>query len=453
MSATDRGSDVRHHWHPFTPMREYRRLARLTIERGDGCWLIDTAGRRYLDGTASIWTSTLGHADPDLDAALISQLRRVAHSTALGLGNPTTQTLAEKLAAIAPDGLSRVFFSDNGSNAVEIAVKQSLQFWQLVGQPQRRRIVAMAQAYHGDTFGTMALGDCGAFHARFSPWFFPVDRFPAPVHDEAGGIVTASDTAPSLAALDAYLAEHGPETAALVLEPSIQGAAGMKLQPPGFARAVGDRCRAAGVHLILDEVFVGFGRTGSLLVCTDPKEAVTPDFLCLAKGLTGGYLPLAATLTNDVVFEAFLGEVDEWRTFYHGHTFTGNPLACAVALKNIEKVESLIACGQLATTVASFSRHIREHCLDHPRLTAVRQRGLAACLPLRGYFPVNDRLGMAVAVAARDHGVILRPLGDSLLVVPPLTINEAELGYLFAGLVAALDSVFTDRQRTAPRGG
>jgi len=426
-------------------MAEYAALPRLTIESGKGCWLTGTDGRRYLDANASIWTSTFGHADPDLDAALVAQLGRVAHSTSLGLGNPTTQALAAKLAAISPGQLNRVFFSDNGSNAVEIALKLSFQYWQLNGRPEKRRVLGLEHAYHGDTFGTMAVGDCGGFHARFSPWFFPVDRLPAPVHREAGGVVSASDAQPSLDALTAQLESHAHETAALILEPGLQGAGGMRPLPPGYLRQVAARCREFEVHLILDEVFVGFGRLGSLLRCA--AEGVEPDFLCLAKGLTAGYLPLAATLTSDAIFEAFLGEIDEWRAFYHGHTFTGNPLAAAVSRCNIEKLEGLIASGALAETITAFGTRIRERCLGHPGFSEVSQVGLAARLSLPAGFPVNDRVGMQVALECRRHGVILRPLGDSLLVVPPLIISETELDWLFDGLLAATESVLVGLPR------
>lgn len=422
-------------------MAEYATLPRLTITQGKGCWLIDDQGKRYLDANASIWTSTFGHRDPDLDFALREQLDRVAHSTSLGLGNPATQALAAKLAQISPGQLNRVFFSDNGSNAVEIALKLSFQFWQLTGRPEKRRVVALEHAYHGDTFGTMAVGDCGGFHARFSPWFFPVTRFPAPPHREAGGQVFSTNTRPSLEALEAYLSVSAGETAALIMEPGMQGAGGMRPQPRGFVQQVAELCRRYDVHLILDEVFVGFGRLGDLLVCE--SEGVTPDFLCLAKGLSAGYLPLAATVTSDAIFDAFLGEIDEWKAFYHGHTFTGNPLACAVSLKNIEKLEALIESGQVAQTVSSFTARIRERCLGHPAFPEISQRGLAARLALPEGFPTNQRVGMQVAIEARNSGLILRPLGDSLLVVPPLIISDHELDFLFDGLLDAAENVLS----------
>jgi adenosylmethionine-8-amino-7-oxononanoate aminotransferase len=431
--------DIRHVWHPFTQMAEYARLPRLSIERGEGNWLIGTDGRRYLDASASIWTNTFGHTDPDLKAALMGQLDKLAHSTSLGLGNPATQRLAAHLAKLAPGSLSRVFFSDNGSGAVEVALKLSFQYWQLAGQPQKQRVLAMQGAYHGDTFGTMSVGGSDGFHGRFQPWLFPVDRFPAPVHEAAGGRVIRSNMEASLAAIKAHLQAHATTTACLILEPWVQGAAGMRLQPRGFVTKVAELCHQYGVHLILDEVFVGFGRMGTMLCCAE--EGVQPDFLCLAKGLAAGWLPLAATMTTDAIYERFLGEVDSGHAFYHGHTFTGNPLACAVAEKNLQKLEGLLEAGTLQATVETFTSLVAERILGHRCFPVVRQMGLCAALELPGGFAVNDRLGMQVAIAARALGIVIRPLADTLLVVPPLSILPHEQAFLFEGLIQAAEQV------------
>lgn len=427
-------SDRRHVWHPFTQMQEYVSLPPLVIASGKGGWLTDTDGRSYLDGNASIWTNVHGHNDPDLNAALLEQLGRVAHATMLGLTHAPGADLAAELAGLAPCGLNHVFFTDNGSGAVEVALKQSFQFWQLQGRPEKRGVIGMAGAYHGDTFGTMAVGDSGFFHDRFRPWCFPTDHFPAP---EAG------DAEASLAALSSLLHAKAGKTACLILEPSVQGAAGMRLQPPGFVRAVADLCRQYDVHLILDEVFVAFGRLGPMLVCAD--EQVTPDFLCLAKGLTGGYLPLAATLVRDEIYDAFLGTYESRRAFFHGHTFTGNPLAAAVALANIRKLRPLIESGVLAQRIHEFERLLDAAFAGHPHVRALRRRGLTAALDLApaggGEYPVALRAGLQVCLRAREHGLLLRPLGDSLLLVPPLCLDEAELGQLVARTRRAIDDV------------
>ena len=390
--------DAEHSWHPFTQMREYMAFPRLQIARGEGCRLFDTDGNAYLDANASIWTNTLGHRDPDLDAALREQLDAVAHSTMLGLSSVPSARLAGALSALTGDRLPRVFFSDCGAAAVEVAVKLSFQYWQLVGEPQRRGVVAMSDAYHGDTFGAMALGDCGAFHARFKPWFFPVDRFPAPECVECRRNVSRADASRSLAALEAILKEKSATTACVLIEPEIQGSGGMKLQPPGFVEAVSALCAKYGVHLILDEIFVGFGRTGKFLI-EENRPGVDADFVCVGKGLTAGYLPLAATLTKEKIYEAFLGNFDEYKAFFHGHTFTGNPLACAVALKNIEKIRRLIASGTLAETIDCLGKRTEEAFRGHPHVREIRQRGMVAAIDL---FAGEGK--PAWPVGARDAG-------------------------------------------------
>jgi adenosylmethionine-8-amino-7-oxononanoate aminotransferase len=425
-------------------MQEYLALPPLAIASGRGGWVTDTEGRTYLDGYASIWTNVHGHNDPDLNRALVDQLNRVAHTTMLGLTHPVGAELAAELAALAPGDLKRVFFSDNGSNAVEIALKLSFQFWQLTGRPEKRGVIAMEHAYHGDTFGTMAVGDSGPFHERFRPWCFPARHFPAPTCAEWGGRVRSADATHSLAALRELLAHEAERTACLILEPSVQGAAGMQLQPPGFVAEVAALCRAHDVHLILDEVFVGFGRVGPMLVCAEEK--VVPDFLCLAKGLTAGYLPLAATLTRESIYEAFLGTYESRRAFFHGHTFTGNPLAAAVALENIRKLRPLIDSGTLADRIAAFGAAIDQTFAGHPNVSAIRQRGFAAAIDLQGTAkPDHDplRIGLQVCLHARDHGLLLRPLGDSLLLVPPLCLSDDELRELVRRTAAAIADTFS----------
>ncbi len=439
-------TDRQHAWHPFTQMQEYASLPPLAITSGQGGWLTDVEGRTYLDGNASVWTNVHGHNDPDLNDALQRQLSQVAHSTMLGLTHPIGAELTKELVAIAPPGLKRVFFSDNGAGSVEVALKMSFQYWQLVGRPWKRGVIGMTGGYHGDTFGTMAAGDSGFFHDRFRMWCFGASHFPAPRCEEWGGQLRSADAVESLKALRVLLDEQCETTACLILEPSVQGAAGMRLQPPGFVRDVAALCRARQVHLILDEVFVGFGRLGSLLVSA--SEGVTPDFLCLAKGLTAGYLPLAATLTDESIYSAFLGSHESRKAFYHGHTFTGNPLAAAVACANIRKLKPLIDGGVLAARAAHFGRVLTEAFANHPRVGAIRQRGFAAAIDLVPHressarFPVSERVGLKVCLRAREHGLLLRPLGDSLLLVPPLCLVEGELSELAARTAAAISSAF-----------
>ena len=438
VGARAHAADSRHVWHPFARMREYLSLPPLAIASGRGGWLTDTEGRTYLDGNASIWTNVHGHNDPDLNDALRRQLDRVAHSTMLGLTHPVGAELAAELAGMAPAGLGRVFFSDNGAGSVEVALKMSFQYWQLAGRPEKTGVIGLAGGYHGDTFGAMAAGD-SSFHERFRPWFFPASHFPAPDCRERNGRVLSADSGPSLAALRELLASQADRTACLILEPSVQGAAGMRLQPPGFVAAVAALCREHRVHLILDEVFVAFGRLGPMLVCAG--EGVAPDFLCLAKGLTGGYLPLAATLASEEIFSAFLGASGSGSAFFHGHTFTGNPLAAAVAVENIRKLRPLIEGGEIRLRTACFGRLIEDSFSGHRAVRDIRQRGLAAALDLEAGDPGRGS-GLKVCLRAREHGLILRPLGDSLLLVPPLCLCEDELGELVRRTARSINDVF-----------
>jgi len=441
-------------WHPFTQMEEFDQLPKVVVERGEGCWLEDVDGHRYLDGTASIWTNVHGHGNPELDAALRDQLGKVAHSTYLGLSHGPALELEKSLVEISPPGLERVFFSDNGSNAVEIALKLSFQYWQLVGQPEKTEVLAMEGAYHGDTFGAMSVGGGGLFHRRFEPWCFPVHRFPQPVCREAGGVVEASSDAASLDALAAMLEDRSGKVAAVILEPWVQGAAGMRLQPRAFVREVSALCRQHRVHLILDEVFTGFGRAGPMLVCAETD--VRPDFLCLAKGLTAGYLPLAATLATESVFEAFLGEPAQNRQFFHGHTFTANPLGAAVALKNIEMLKNLLAGDDFPARMEYFGNALRNHFMGHPNVAQVRQRGFTCAIDLcpagalAEVFPAPARTGLKVILKAREHGLLLRPLGDTLLLVPPLVISREEVDFLCRTTLQAMDETLQTHPSSNP---
>ena len=436
--------DRSHSWHPFTQMQEYASLPQLHVDRGQGCWIWDTEGNRYLDANASIWTNAHGHNDPEINAALKAQIDKIAHSTYLGLSHPLGAALGKKLADISPGALSRAIFSDNGSNAVEIALKLSFQYWQLREKPEKRLVVGMRNGYHGDTFGAMAASDSGGFHGRFKSWLFESHVFSSPICEEVNGKVVREDSKKSLSELEVLLETEGASIAAVILEPSIQGPAGMRLQPKGFLKSVEALCRRFEVHLILDEVFVGCGRTGSMLACD--AESVEPDFLCLAKGLTAGYLPLAATLTSESIYEAFLGSFESGRGFFHGHTFTGNPLAACVALKSIEKLERLIDSKRLESTVAYFGERFEAAFRGNVHVGEMRQRGLAAAIDLcpepgRDPWPIDDRVGMQVCIEARKQGLLLRPLLDSILIVPPLVISTEEIDFLFENLNIALSAV------------
>ena len=439
-------ADQRHAWHPFTQMQEYVGNPRLHIVRAEGCWLIDHEGRRYLDGNASVWTNVHGHNDPDLNQALRDQLDAVAHVTLLGLNHPTASALAEQLAGLTGGALPRCFYTDNGSNAIEVALKLSFQYWQLVGKPTKRGVISFDGAYHGDTFGTMSVGDRESFHERFAPWMFSAERVAAPIHSECAGKVVKSDAATSLHSLEVLLTRDAARIACVILEPRVQGAAGMVQQPAGFVRAVSELCRRYEVHLILDEVFTGFGRVGGLTVAEG--EGVIPDFLCLAKGLAGGYLPLAATLTSNAIHDAFLGAFTEGRTFFHGHTFSGNPLGCAVALASLRKLRPLIASGRPAESAKVIGQGLLSEFAADPHVRGVRQLGLTAAVDFAApvgapSWSADARIGYRICLAARRHGLAIRPLGDSVLIVPPISIKPDEAKHLVSALRKAASEVLS----------
>lgn len=438
--------DKAHVWHPFTQMEEWAPDETLVIERAEGCHLIDSDGRRYLDGISSLWVTVHGHGHPALTAAIKAQLDRVAHSTLLGAANVPAIELAARLAALAPAGLGRVFYSDSGSTAVEIALKMAFQYWQLTGQPKKSRFLRLEEAYHGDTLGAVAVGGISLFHEIFGP--IVIDTIgvqtPHPYRHPAGPRPEAvRDVA--LDQLEAVLRSRGSEIAAFILEPLVQGAAGILVHPPGYLRRAAELCRAHDVLLILDEVATGFGRTGRMFACE--HEGVAPDLLCLAKGLTGGYLPLAATLATDRIYQAFLGQRVERRTFFHGHTYTGNPLACAAALASLDQFEQqpvLAVANQRATRLASL---LESRIAPSRWVGDVRQRGLMIGIELVADrhgaqpFPFARAIGAAVCRAARRHSVLLRPLGDVVVLMPPLSISEPECELLVDAVVRSIDEI------------
>ena len=396
-------------WHPFTQMAEW---SPLVIDRGQGSWLFDVDGKRYLDGVASLWCNVHGHANPRLDRALRDQLAKLAHSTFLGLSHEPGIRLAAALVDVAPAGLTRVFYSDSGSTAVEIALKQSFQYWQLRGRPKKQRFLRLGDAYHGDTLGAVGVGGIELFHRIFGPLLVQSIAIPSPA---------GTDGSAALARLESELANRAYEIAAFVVEPLVQGAAGMFVHPKGFLAAAAALCRQYGVHLIADEVATGFGRTGTMFACE--QESVVPDFLCLAKGISGGYLPLAATLSTEEIYSAFLGARAELKHFFHGHTYTANPLACAVGLESLALLrESTLANAQarIPELAAALDR-----MRSVPGVRAIRQCGMMAGIELA---PIEGRaLGVEVCERARAHELILRPLGDVLVWMPPLSISSDEI--------------------------
>ena len=422
-------------WHPFTQMQEWMAEEPVIISQGEGHYLIDVDSRKYLDGVSSLWCNVHGHHKKELDDAIKTQLGHIAHSTFLGLTHIPGIQLAQKLVEIAPKGLRRVFYSDSGATAVEIALKMAVQYWQLKGDNQRTQIASLAESYHGDTVGSMSIGYSETFHRFHKSLLFPVLRLTPPHlfrYYKAMSEAAALDAAINEA--DQKLTENTNSLAALVMEPLMQGAAGMWSQPVAYLQALSEICQRNRVLLVLDEVATGFGRTGEMFACE--HAAVTPDILCLAKGITGGYLPLAATLTTEEIFSVFLGEYREFKTFFHGHTYTGNPLGCAVALANLELFERNRIIEQMQPKGAYLRRRLNDEFLQLAHVSDVRQWGFMIGIEMvedknsrKSYAP-EKRIGHKVILQARKRGVIVRPLGDVIVLMPPLTMADAELKML-----------------------
>lgn len=415
-------------WHPFTQMQEYMAEDPLIVERSEGCKLFDVEGKGYIDGVSSLWVNVHGHRRAELDEAIRAQLDRVAHSTMLGIGNVPAIRLAEKLLAWAPKNLKRVFYSDNGSTANEIALKMAFQYWQQKGRPEKTRFLALRNSYHGDTIGSVSVGGIELFHQIFHPLLFQVD------------FLEDFD----FQKMERLFADKGREWAACIVEPLVQGAAGMLLQPPGFLRALQELCRRHEVLLICDEVATGFGRSGKMFAVE--HEGIEPDFLCLAKGISGGYLPLAATLATEEVFDAFRGRYEEFKAFFHGHSYTGNPLACAAGIASLEIFEKDGVLESLGEKIEWFGEGLKKFAA-HPHVKEVRQLGMMIGIELiqdkahnRPYSP-EQKMGAKICYRARRDGVLLRPLGNVLVVLPPLAIDKDSILKILDVLYSAMDEL------------
>jgi len=442
--------DHRHLWHPFTQMRTWMDEDPVIIERGEGNYLIDVNGRRYLDGVSSLWCNVHGHRKAELDRALAAQAGLIAHSTMLGLGNVPATELGAELAALAPPDLCRVFYSDSGAEAVEVAIRIAAQYFQLVGETARTRFLTLAESYHGDTIGSVSLGFSAPFHRHVKGLLFPALKTDPPhVFRFQRMMAPQAATDAALAAAARTIEEHRDSLAALVIEPMMQGAAGMWAHDGAFLRGLAALARDAGALVIADEVATGFGRTGAMFACE--HAGLAPDLLCLGKGITGGYLPLAATLATEKIFAAFLGEPREYRAFYYGHTYTGNPLAAAVARANLALFRDEKIIERIKPRIAQMAAGLRERFADPPYVADIRQHGLMVGIELmedparRISFPPERMIGHRISVLARAKGVIIRPLGDVLILMPPLSISAAEIDLL-------LDAV-RDATREIAEGG
>ncbi|ATY85714.1 adenosylmethionine--8-amino-7-oxononanoate transaminase [Kyrpidia spormannii] len=433
----------RYVWNPFTQMKDFFDQEPVIVERGEGVWLEDVRGRRYYDGVSSLWLNVHGHRVPELDRAIADQLGKIAHCTMLGQLNVPAVELAERLIEISPPGLNKVFYSDSGAEAVEIAIKMAYQFWQHMGHPEKRKFITMTGAYHGDTLGAVSVGAIDLYHRAYGALLFETVRVPypycyrCPLNQEPKTCGFAC-----LHLLHQALEAHGGETAALIVEPEMQGAGGMIAMPDGFLREVRDLCTRWDVLMIADEVAVGFGRTGKMFACE--HTGVSPDFLTCGKGLTGGYLPVAATLTTDRVYEAFLGEPWEEKTFYHGHSYTGNPLGCAAALANLDLFDETQLVDRAQKNEAYLRKRLQK-LIDHPHVGDIRIKGMMVGIELvadratKEPFPARRLMGAAVCRKARDEGMIIRPLGDVVVFMPPLATPEGDLEAMTDILIRAVE--------------
>lgn len=422
--------DRQHLWHPFTQMAEY---APLVITHAEGNILVDIDGNELIDAVSSLWCNIHGHRHPLLDRAIRDQLDRVAHTTQLGASHPVGIRLAKRLVEVTPAGLNHVFFSDDGATAVEVALKMAFQYWRQRPdpRPEKTLYVNFANAYHGDTIGSVSVGGVERFHEMFRPLLFETLTLPTPdTYRLPDGVSPDQACGYYAAALERILARQHRKIAAVVMEPLIQAAAGMIAHPAGFLRRVRELTQKYEVLLIADEVAVGFGRTGTMFACE--HEQVSPDFLCLAKGLTGGYLPLAATLTTTDIWNAFLGNYTDSKTFFHGHTYAGNPLGSAVALANLDLFENERTLDGLQPKIACLADQFKR-LRTLPYVGDVRQKGLIGAVELvadvttKKPFDWSEKRGIRVCERAREKGVLLRPLGNVIVIMPPLSIKLEQL--------------------------
>jgi adenosylmethionine-8-amino-7-oxononanoate aminotransferase len=418
-------------WHPFTQMKEYEERDPVVIEGGEGSYLIDSEGKRYIDGVSSLWVNIHGHKVPEIDNAIKEQVDKLGHSTLLGVTNPPAAELAKELIDICPPGLKKVFYSGDGASAVEVALKMSFQYWQHKNKPEKTKFVYLENGYHGDTLGAVSVGGIDIFHSAFKPLLFESFKAPSyycyrcPLGKEypSCGVACAGE-------VEKILKEHHDEIAAVILEPYVQAAGGMIVSPPGYLRQVRESCDKYGVLLILDEVATGFGRTGKMFACG--HEDVTPDLLVLGKGLTGGYLPLSATITTQDVYEAFLGDYEEFKTFFHGHSYAGNPVSCAAARGNLAAFENYDTLQNVEEKIEYLEDELKEFSgLRH--VGDVRNKGLMVGIELvsdketKEPFPAKMKMGWKVAERAMENEVLIRPLGNVVVLMPPVGIPMEDL--------------------------
>ncbi len=421
-------------WHPCTQMKDHEQLPVIPIRRGEGVWLEDFDGNRYLDAVSSWWVNVFGHANPRINERIKAQVDQLEHVILAGFSHQPVIELSERLVALTPAGLDRVFYADNGSSCIEVALKMSYHYWRNVGQPEKRRFVTLTNSYHGETVAAMSVGDVALFTETYQGLLLDTLKVPSPdCYLRPEGMGWEEHSRQMFAHMERTLAEHHASVAAVIVEPLIQGATGMRMYHPVYLRLLREACDRYGVHLIHDEIAVGFGRTGTMFACE--QAGIRPDFLCLSKALTGGYLPLAACLTTDAVYQAFYDDYQTLRAFLHSHSYTGNPLACAAALATLDIFEQddvIEANKPLARRMAEATAHL----VDHPHVGEVRQTGMALAIEMtadkarRTPYPWQERRGLAVYQHALSRGALLRPLGNVVYFLPPYVITPEQIDFL-----------------------
>lgn len=426
--------DLRVLWHPCTQMKDHEQLPLIPIRRGEGVWLEDFEGRRYIDAISSWWVNLFGHANPRINARIKTQLDTLEHVILAGFSHEPVVELSERLVAITPAGLEHCFYADNGSSAIEVALKMSFHYWRNRGETRRTRFINLSNSYHGETLGALAVGDVGLYKDTYAPLLLEPITVPSPdcYHREPGESC-AEYSRRMFAHMEAALARHAEEVCAVIVEPLVQCAGQMRMYDPLYLTLLREACDRHGVHLIADEIAVGFGRTGTLFACE--QAGITPDFMCLSKGLTGGYLPLSVTLTTRQVYEAFYDDYASLRAFLHSHSYTGNPLCCAAALATLDIFEQddvLVANRRLAARMSAATAPLR----DHPHVAEVRQTGMILAIEMvkdrttREPWPWQERRGLRVYQHALRREALLRPLGNVVYMMPPYVITEAQIDHL-----------------------
>lgn len=435
-------------WHPCTQMKDHEQLPLIPIRRGDGIWLEDFSGQRYLDAISSWWVNLFGHANPRINAAIKAQIDELEHVILAGFSHPPIIELSERLLALAPPGLSRCFYADNGSAAIEVALKMSFHYWQNTGRKNKTRFINLAGSYHGETLGALAVGDVALYKETYQPLLLTPITVPSPdAYQREPGESKADYARRAFAHMEAALEQHADEVCAVIIEPLVQCAGGMRMHDPLYLSLLREACNRHDVHLIADEIAVGFGRTGTLFACE--QAAITPDFLCLSKGLTGGYLPLSVVLTHEQVYQAFYADYPQLKAFLHSHSYTGNPLACTAALATLDifREDNVLEKNRLlAEEMASATAHLQAH----PHVAEVRQQGMILAVEMvrdkarRTPFPWQERRGLRLYRHALSRGALLRPLGNVSYLMPPYIITPEQIRFLAEVMTEGIDLAVHD---------